>query len=95
MITLDTKLIIPGQVVFSVVGRDAFILNTRTNDYFSLEEVGTRLWELLKDGKSLREGFNLLLKEYDVEQGELERDMLELVGQFIEKGLVEVAASQD
>jgi hypothetical protein len=95
MLTLDSPLRIPAHVVFSIVGEDAFLLNTLSNDYFSLEAVGTRLWEFLKDGKTLREGYNLLLGEYDVEPGALEKDLLELVEKLVVKGLVEIVEQQD
>lgn len=47
MLTLKDALAIPTHVTFSVVGEDAFLLNTKTNKYYSLEEVGARFWKLL------------------------------------------------
>ena len=90
MLTLDAILKIPAHVSFSVVGGDAFLLNTRTNKYFALEDVGTRLWELLKEGRSLGEAYRLILGEYEVEPAQLEQDLLELSGQLLENGLVEI-----
>jgi hypothetical protein len=90
MLTLDAVLRIPAHVSFSVVGQDAFLLNTQTNRYFALEEVGARLWELLKDGKPLRESYQTLLEEYEVAPDELEQDVLELVSNLMESGLVEI-----
>jgi len=76
-----------------VVGEDAFLLNTQTNKYFSLEKVGTRLWELLSQGRSLREAYQRLLKEYEVSPAELESDLLELVNHMMENGLVEIVSA--
>jgi hypothetical protein len=90
MLTLDAVLRIPAQVSFSVVGQDAFLLNTQTNRYFALEEVGARLWELLKDGNPLRESYQVLLDEYDVAPDELEQHVMELVSSLMENGLVEL-----
>jgi len=90
MLNLDTALDIPAHVSFSIVGEDAFLLNTHTNKYYGLEEVGARLWELLKQGKSLKETHRILLNEYDVNATQLEQDMLELVNHLVENGLVEV-----
>jgi hypothetical protein len=92
MLTLDATLNIPSHVSFSVVGEDAFLLNTRTNKYFALQEVGTRLWELLKDGRTLHEAYRLLLVEYEVDPARLEQDLLELLAQLLENGLVEVVS---
>jgi len=91
MLTLDTVLHIPGNVSFSIVGEDAFLLNTRTNKYFRLEEVGTRLWGLLNEGRSLKDAHRVILGEYEVDSGALEQDLLELIDELAGNGLVEVA----
>ncbi|MCE9644912.1 MAG: PqqD family protein [Chloroflexi bacterium] len=90
MLTLNSRLRIPAHVSFSVVGEDAFLLNTRTNKYFSLAKVGARLWELLNAGSSLQDGFLQLSAEYDVSPARLENDILELVRNLAENELVEI-----
>jgi hypothetical protein len=90
MLTLDNDLQIPAHVSFSIVGEDAFLLNTQANKYFGLEKVGARLWELLNEGKSLRDGYQVLLSEYEVDPAQLEPDILELITHLIENGLVEI-----
>lgn len=76
--------------MFSLVEDDAFLLNTRTNQYFLLEEVGARLWDLLKEGLLLREAYERIGKEYDVAPAQLEKDLLELLAELKENGLVQV-----
>lgn len=76
--------------MFSLVEDDAFLLNTRTNQYFLLEEVGARLWYLFKKGLSLREAYERIGTEYDVAPAQLEKDLLELLAEMKENGLVEV-----
>ncbi|PKN92382.1 MAG: PqqD family protein [Chloroflexi bacterium HGW-Chloroflexi-6] len=93
MLILETFLTIPPHVTFSVVGEDAFLLNTRNSKYYLLQEVGTRLWDLLGAGQTLRMTYNSLLKEYEVAAPELERDLLELVADLVENGLLEYATS--
>ena len=93
MLTLDSMLHIPSNVSFSVVGEDAFLLNTQTNKYFALEKVGTRLWELLNKGKQVREACQTLLNEYEVAPAQLETDVLELLNHMLENGLVEINTS--
>lgn len=90
MLTIDSRLRIPPYVTSSFVDEDAVLLNTRTNQYFALEEVSSRLWTLLKDGKGLREVVQTLQMEYTVLPKELERDVLDLVRELMENGLVEL-----
>jgi hypothetical protein len=92
MLTLNDTLRIPEHVLFTTVEQDAILLNTSSNQYYALEEVGTRLWELLSAGKGLRESVQVLLDEYEVTPPELESDLLELLTHLTENGLVEVVA---
>ena len=92
MMTLDAMLDIPTYVMFTRVDDAAILLNTRTNKYFVLEEVGARLWELLNSGNGLRPSYETLLNEYEVEPARLEQDVLELLSKLTENELVEVVA---
>jgi hypothetical protein len=89
--TLDVTLGIPANVMFTRVEQAAILLNTRTNKYFVLEEVGERVWELLHEGNGLRNAYEMLLMEYEVDPAQLEQDILELLSKLTENGLVEIA----
>ena len=93
MLTLDIKLQIPSSVSYTFVDEDAILLNMHTNQYYLLDEVGARLLKLLKDGKSLRESYQSLLEEYEVAPAQLEQDILELLENLKEQGLVEVGTA--
>jgi hypothetical protein len=90
MLTLDATLRIPPHVVFTTVEQDAVLLNTLTNKYYSLNEVGARFWTLVANGKALRQAYQVLLDEFEVEPPQLEQDLLELVRQLYNDGLVEI-----
>ena len=93
MLTLDSALQIPKHILFTRVDDDAVLLNTRTNQYFALSDVGARLWNLLGEGKSFRAAHETILSEYEVNAHALERDLLELVSHLMESGLVEFASA--
>jgi len=90
MLNLDSRLHIPAHVVSSRVTDASVLLNTKTKKYFSLDEVGARFWDELKNGLELRKAYNAVLGEYDVSPSQLESDLLELVKQLMEAGLVEL-----
>lgn len=90
MLTLDSHLRIPAHVTTSFVDEDAVLLNTRTNQYFAMQDVSSRFWDLLKDGKGLREACQILQTEYATTPAEVEKDVLDLVRELMENGLVEL-----
>ncbi len=91
MVTLDSILHIPVHVLYTTVEQDAVLLNTLTNKYYSLNEVGARFWNLLVAGKTLREAHRALFEEFEVAPSRLEQDLLELVKHLQENGLIEIA----
>ena len=90
MLTLDSLLRIPPYVTTSFVDDDAVLLNTRTNQYFAMQDVSSRFWDLLKNGSELREACQVLQAEYASEPAEVEKDVLDLVHELMENGLVEL-----
>jgi hypothetical protein len=90
MLTLDSVVHIPAEVSFGFVEQSAVLLNKQTNQYYVLEQVGRCFWELLREGKSLRESHQALLQEYKVEAGQLEQDLLNLLEDLKKHGLVAI-----
>jgi hypothetical protein len=90
MLTLDSILHLPAYISYTTVEEDVILLNTQTNKYFALDDVGARLWNLLSGGKRLRECYEVLLQEYEVNPTQLEQDTLELLEQLRKNDLVEI-----
>ncbi len=91
MITLSQKVIIPDHVIFKEVSGEAVLLNQASGKYFSLDDVGTRMWVLMAQKGRLAQVHQDLLAEYEVEPGVLEQHLLELVVKLVEQSLLQVA----
>ena len=89
-ITLNTRITIPEDVFFQDLNGESVILEVKSGKYFGLDEVGTRMWNLLSEHKALQPVFDALLEEYNVEPARLEGDLIGLVQKFAEKQLVQV-----
>ena len=81
-----------GDVVAREVGSETMLLDLASGTYFGLDEVGGRFWQMLEDGKSGSEARDALLEEYDVEAGELDRDLETLLAELAANGLVSAAS---
>ena len=81
------KITISEEALSQEVNGETVILDLKSESYFGLDEVGTRIWQLLQEEKDLQKVFDALLQEYDVEAEQLEQDLIELVDKLIEAGL--------
>jgi hypothetical protein len=86
-LSLDTALSLPDDIVFREVDGEAVILNLETGIYFGLDRVGTRIWRLIEEHGQLGRVLGALQAEYDAARDVLERDLLRLAGELIDKGL--------
>ena len=88
------KVTIPDDVVFRDLAGEAVILNLASGTYFGLNEVGTRMWNLLAEHGSSEQALAVLLEEYEVEEAPLRQDIDALMHTLVEKGLIVVDPEQ-
>ncbi|MDQ3174013.1 MAG: PqqD family protein [Acidobacteriota bacterium] len=90
-IPFDQQVILPADVLISNVSGESVLLNLNSERYFGLDEVGTRMLSVLTTCKSIQTAFEMLLEEYDVENGLLRQDLIDLIDRLVEQGLLEIA----
>ena len=78
------------HVVSRDLGGESVLLNLDSGQYYGLDEVGGRIWSLLAECQQLRIVHQQLVQEYDVEPAEAERDLLRIVRELNEHGLVQI-----
>jgi hypothetical protein len=84
----DQKFSIPEAVLFQEVSGETVLLDLDSESYFGLDEIGTRIWMLLNEGRGQGGIVDALLEEYEVERDTLEADVAELLGNLLEAGLI-------
>lgn len=67
----------------------AVLLNLRTKRYYSLNETGTRIWQLLLEGRTEEEIVERLAAEYDVERDTARDEMRVVVASLRDCALIE------
>ncbi|MGH9848288.1 MAG: PqqD family protein [Blastocatellia bacterium] len=88
--SFDQKLMVTPDTLINVIEGESVLLNLKSESYFGLDQVGTRMWTLLTTSDSIQAAFEALLDEYDVSANELRQDMQDLIEKLIANGLVEV-----
>ena len=76
------------DVISQEVSGETVLLDLQSENYFGLDEVGTRIWQLIKETNDLQVIFETLLGEYDVSEERLRQDLDALLGEISGLGLV-------
>jgi len=89
-ISLTARIIIPDDVLVQELQGESVLLNVNTENYYGLDEVGTRMWMVLSESPSIADAIDKLLEEYEVERATLESDVIDLLNKLLEKKLIEL-----
>jgi hypothetical protein len=76
-------------VTWHILEDECILLNLSTGDYFTLNNVGRFIWELLEEKKQITDICREIVGRYDVDEDTARRDTLEIVRELIGEGLVE------
>ena len=87
---LSKKVKFSPDVLSQVVGGEMVLLDLKNGGYFGLDEVGTRIWQLLQEKGETDYISQKLLEEYDVEEEQLHKDIKELIDKLVEEGLISI-----
>lgn len=78
------------EVLFQEVAGEAVLLNLSSELYFGLDPVGTHIWGLINRNLTLQQVHQDLCDTYDASPEQLQQDLLALITQLAEAGLVTV-----
>lgn len=84
---------VPGHVLVQELAGESVLLDLNSEQYFGLDDVGTRMWKALTTNPTVQAACEALQSNYDVDTEQLRRDLEELVNRLVEHGLLELHTS--
>jgi Coenzyme PQQ synthesis protein D (PqqD) len=85
---LNSNFSVPNSVMARKVGDEVIVLDLTGGEYFGLPAVGATLWEHIQDNQPLSHAVAKILDEYDIDRSTVESDVLRLVGELCQRGLL-------
>jgi Coenzyme PQQ synthesis protein D (PqqD) len=90
MLSSDSIIVASPNQVSSDLAGEVVMLNLANGTYYGLDEVGAYIWNLIQEPRSVAAVRDAILEEYDVEPERCERDLLVLLGDLADNGLIGV-----
>jgi hypothetical protein len=84
----DGPLITVANHAFCELGGEAVVLNLDTGVYYGLDPVGTRVWRLLQQPRTVAELRDFIVDEFDVVPDRCEADLRPFLASLQSHGLV-------
>ncbi len=85
---LNQTITLSPDVISQEVSGETVLLDLESENYFGLDEVGTRIWQLIKESGDLHTIYNTLMEEYEVSAEQLQQDLDALLGEIEKLGLI-------
>lgn len=83
---------VPDTTLAAMLSDGAVLLNLHSKRYFSLNETGSRIWELLGLATPAEEIPGMLVLEYDVSAAQAEQEVAALLDVLVAERLIEPVA---
>lgn len=85
---LSKKIVMSSHVLSKRVGDEMVLLELKSENYYGLDSVGRRIWEIMQERQDVRSVVDVLINEYDVDEKTLCADLEELIQDLINSGLI-------
>lgn len=86
---------VSNEVLSQEIAGESVLLDLQGENYFGLDSVATRMWQLIQEHQSTEQVFEKMLAEYDVTPEQLASDLEEMIGQLEKYGLVSVEGGEE
>jgi hypothetical protein len=78
------------DVISQEVSGETVLLDLKSENYFGLDAVGTRIWQLIRDNGDLQVILETILDEFDADEARIRGDLDALLSEIADLGLITV-----
>lgn len=86
--SLPQKVKTSDNVLFQQIGNECVLLNMETEQYFGLDDVGARVWQIISEDGDTQKLVDTLKGEYDTDEGTLQHDLSQLFASLQKEALI-------
>ncbi len=78
------------NMLFSKLDDELVMMSIQNNEYYGLDNIGTRIWEIIEKPISFSDLMKIILDEYEVNENECKEDILEFLNLLMEKNAIAI-----
>lgn len=93
IVSFGDRATVPPHVLVRFLEQESVLLNLETEQYFGLDETGTRMWQLVTASPNIDAAYRELLAEFDADPELLRSDLTELLARLVDQGLLQVLSA--
>ncbi len=89
-ITTETVISQIEEIVASDIDGETVMMSVENGKYYGLDDIGSRIWELIEQPIKVSDLIDTLLKRFDVDREACKRDVLIFINELNEDRILQV-----
>jgi len=81
---------VSNNVLFQQINNECVLLDMDSEQYYGLDDIGARMWQVLSEDGNTEKALTLLLAEYDIDENTLRQDLSNLITELGNVKLISV-----
>jgi hypothetical protein len=90
---LSSQITRKNELFYAAVGEELVMMSTEEGNYYGLDPVGRRIWEIIGKPRTVSDICCELLMDYDVSAAACEVEVLAFLKELVEHRVVNVVAN--
>ena len=90
VVTSESSVVAVKEYVATDLAGKTAILGLKNRTYYTLDEVGSPIWELIQKEASVEDIHRAMMQRYEVDSQQCEKDLLGFLQILADQGLIEV-----
>ena len=91
MLDMEKRIAFSKKVCCKIIDGEAFLLTTNDNCFYTLNPVGTRVWELADNKRTINEIANIICREFKVDRKTAVKDIAIFIGELLKKKICKLS----
>jgi hypothetical protein len=92
-IDMNTFIVRDNEMMFTSMDNEIVVLNMAQNNYVGLDEIGSRIWEMVQAPMRVGDLCHLLWQEYDASAEQIETGVLAFLAELKSEGMIRLVTA--
>ena len=86
----DSLIYRQSDIVFNKLDDEIVMMSIKNGEYYGLDNIGSRIWEIIEKHVTLLQLVTMLKDEYDVDEEQCKNDVMAFLEMLLKKNLIKI-----
>jgi hypothetical protein len=78
------------EIIHNNIDGEVVIMSITKNNFYGIDKIGSHIWELLENSRSVDEIITVMMQDYEVERETCEKDVIDFLDEALKNELITI-----